>query len=263
MPAVPLRLNGREVSLHKAIMQPHFGSRTVLTNSPWTYVALWLKRNRKKETLYYWEQAQQFHTASIGLPLQSAPLLLYYSFMNAAKALLSAKSIPFSPYHGVKVHNVRRAKSRITLSNEGLRIETGTQIVPSLAQYYVETDPRRDYTMKELLFNMVFIHRTYCLTFQSQQEMFAPLLNCKYVFDNNQVFCHGHLGSDVARSNLRARLPTSLTWIGTGTELFRSRSQIPWGDPTKATGAELHALQALHASLRFDLHYISGTQALW
>jgi hypothetical protein len=76
----------------KAIMSPDFGAKTVLTNSPWTFVGLWLKRHKKRDALYYWDQAQQFYKASVGLPLQSAPLLLYYSYMNAAKALLSAKN---------------------------------------------------------------------------------------------------------------------------------------------------------------------------
>ena len=89
MALIPLRLNGREVAPRKAIMSATFGAKTVLTNSPWTFVVLWLKRNKKRDALFYWEQAQQFWQASIGLPIQSAPLLLYYSYMNAAKALLS------------------------------------------------------------------------------------------------------------------------------------------------------------------------------
>jgi hypothetical protein len=88
MPLVPLRLGGRDVMPRKAVMSPTFGAKTVLTNSPWTYVSLWLQRNKKKEALFYWEQAQHFWRASVGLPLQSSPLLLYYSYMNAAKALL-------------------------------------------------------------------------------------------------------------------------------------------------------------------------------
>src|SRR5215831_7520082 len=39
-------------------------SRNVLTNSPWTFVSLWLKRNRKPAAaLFYWEQANEFYKA--------------------------------------------------------------------------------------------------------------------------------------------------------------------------------------------------------
>ena len=41
---------------------------------PWTFGALWLQRNAKQRALFYWEQAEEFHKASIGLPLRSAPL---------------------------------------------------------------------------------------------------------------------------------------------------------------------------------------------
>ncbi len=73
----PIKLKGRELTPHKAIIGPLLGARTVLTNEPWTFVSLWLKREKKQDALFYWDQAFEFHKASIGLPLQSAPLVLY------------------------------------------------------------------------------------------------------------------------------------------------------------------------------------------
>ena len=46
------------------------------------------------------EQAKVFNQAANGLPNQSAPLLHYYSFMNAVKALLSSRNINFKQHHG-------------------------------------------------------------------------------------------------------------------------------------------------------------------
>jgi hypothetical protein len=100
MPIGPVKLKGREITPHKAVVAPLLNSRNVLTNSPWTFVSLWLKRNRKSTALYYWEQAHEFHKVSVGLPLRSAPLVLYYCFMNATKALLVAKGVPFNESHG-------------------------------------------------------------------------------------------------------------------------------------------------------------------
>jgi hypothetical protein len=90
-----IKIAGKEISFHKSIIQPEFGKRNVLTNSPWVFVELWLKRNGKGEALDYWEQARHFHLASIDLPIQTAPLLLYYAFMNAVQALLASKDISF------------------------------------------------------------------------------------------------------------------------------------------------------------------------
>src|SRR5262245_36417909 len=99
MAVAPVKVRGREVGPHKSVVSPLLNSRNVLTNSPWTFVSLWLKRNRKSRALFYWEQAEEFHRASVGLSLRSAPLLLYYCFMNAAKALLSAKNVSFNERH--------------------------------------------------------------------------------------------------------------------------------------------------------------------
>jgi hypothetical protein len=260
----PLRLKGREVAPRKAIMSPKFGAKTVLTNSPWNFVSLWLKRNRKEESLLYWEQAQQFWRASIGLPIQSSPLLLYYSYMNAAKALLSTKGVQFSPMHGVRGQNPPGARRKISLSNETVRITTNG-IVPSLATYFGESDPVRTYSMKELFFNSTFIHRTYCLTYRSQQEMFLALRICRYVFDTNNkvVFLEGQFASDIVRTKIKNSLPSTLTWLDFKNKRFRSTAQIPWKSATRAKDSELAALARLHSELRFDLHYINGSQPLW
>src|ERR1017187_7237846 len=95
-----IRVNGRELKPHKATTNPTLGARTALTNSHWEFVALWLKRERKNDALLFWQQAQTFSVAAMGMPIASAPLLLYYGYMNATKALLAAKNIPFSEHHG-------------------------------------------------------------------------------------------------------------------------------------------------------------------
>src|SRR5690554_5163621 len=102
MSTTPIKINGKTITLQKAIDNPLFGSKNVLTNSRWEFVELWLKKEKKAEALFYWGQAKEFNKAAVGLSIQASPLLHYYSFMNAAKALLSSKSIIFNHYHGVK-----------------------------------------------------------------------------------------------------------------------------------------------------------------
>jgi hypothetical protein len=116
-------LRGRELKPHKAIVSPSLGTRTVLTNSPWNFVSLWLKREHKDKALFYWDQAHEFASAASNISAQSTPLLHYYSFMNAVKALLVAKGLAFNPYHGVGKHNMRGTSSKINLSNEGVQIK--------------------------------------------------------------------------------------------------------------------------------------------
>jgi hypothetical protein len=154
----------------------------VLTNGPWGFVALWLKRERKNDALFFWNQAQEFHTASEGMSLESAPLLHYYCFMNATKALLVAKGLPFDPHHGVKANNLRTPRAKKSLSNEGIRIGN-RGILPAFSSYLGELEPDRTHTMQEVLFNLPYVHRTYCLTYTNQQDLFIPLLNGEFVVD--------------------------------------------------------------------------------
>lgn len=136
---VPVRLSGRDLKPHKATISPLLDARTVLTNSPWEFVSLWLRRQKQSEAQFYWNQAQQFARASIGLNIQSAPLLHYYSFMNAAKALLAAKGEKFLELHGVSGDKTSHQANRIDLANENVRIyENG--VLPSLAKYLGDSD---------------------------------------------------------------------------------------------------------------------------
>ena len=96
-----IRFQGRALKPHKAIKSARFNVRTVLTQSPWEFVSLWLKRQEQDDALVLWNQAREFHQVALGLSLQSAPLAIYYSCMNATKALLTAKGVTFNPHHGV------------------------------------------------------------------------------------------------------------------------------------------------------------------
>src|SRR5262249_25760550 len=162
MPA--LRINGRDVKLQKATTVANLSARTVLTNSHWEFVALWLQRNHKTEASFYWQQSQIFAKTADGMPVGSAPVLLYYAFMNATKALLSAKGVPFDEYHGIRSHNMRGSSNKITLSNEGVRL-LHKGVAPALSQYLGEAETKTTHSFEELLFNLPCIHRTYCLTY--------------------------------------------------------------------------------------------------
>src|SRR5260221_839427 len=167
MAIIPIQSKtGRVLGPHKAIQSARYDARTVLTNSPWEFVSLWLKRENKRDALILWNQSREFHEAASGLTLQSAPLLHYYSFMNATKALLAAKGIAFDPMHGIASDNLRGVSRKIKLSNEGVTIKQNG-VLPALSTYFGETEARKKHSLKELLFNLPYIHRTYCLTYTS------------------------------------------------------------------------------------------------
>ena len=89
-------INSKEISLLKPITYADYESKTILTDSAWEYVELWLKRQKdvkSQEALFFWQQAKHFFHASECLPQNSKPLTSYYCCMNAAKALLCINGI--------------------------------------------------------------------------------------------------------------------------------------------------------------------------
>ena len=135
-----------------------------------------------------------------GLPLQSAPLLLYYAFMNAAKALLAAKGIAFSPMHGVSEWKPPTG-TKLKGVTVAVRIKPHG-VLPSLARYYGESETRTHHTLKDILYNLPYIHRTYCLTYTSQPEMFVPLRMPSFVVEEgtSHVFFTALLSQHYATS---------------------------------------------------------------
>ncbi len=213
----------------------------------------------------YWEQAKNFYSASHGLPMQSSPLLLYYSFMNAAKALLEAKSATYVAHHGVTEatpHGPVRRK--MSLSNLKVKIKQ-SGIVPSLSAYYREAETVRTHAMDDLFYNLPFIHRTFCLTYASLTDMFLPIKEDEFVRKKatGEIFFRAKFVSDISVRSVRNKLPQSVEMDPDCPNGIRSKARVIWAHATKPNAVELAGLEDLHQVLRADLHYINGSQTLW
>ncbi|MBB3236135.1 YaaC family protein [Phyllobacterium endophyticum] len=259
-----VKYKGRELSLHKASINQIFGSRTVLTNSPWTFVALWLKRNKLDKGLFYWGQAEEFYKASIGLPLQSSPLLLYYSYMNAVKALLASKNINFHEHHGVGRHAIPGASTRVNISNTGIRI-ANRGVLFSLAQYYHEPEESRTHSLKEILFNLPFIHRTYCLSHPGQAQMFMPIVEPVYAFDRltRRAYLRFKMSKDHTSRQAIKRLAPNFVPDPGSDSFLRSSADVAVSSASRPSAVDLENLASLRRQLQGYLNYINGAQTLW
>jgi hypothetical protein len=113
---------------------------------------------------------------------------------------------------------------------------------------------------------MAFIHRTYCLTYKRQAEMFLPLGKCKYVLEKKtkQAYLSAELSEDFGARHINNRLPPTLVQdIAVGTRTIRSVKSVICSKASNPTAADLKSLASLHRQLRNDLHYINGAQTLW
>lgn len=248
----------------KAVHDAQFQMRTVLTLEPFDYVDLWLRRQHKTEALFYWRQARDFYRAAKGLPMESAPLVLYYCFMNAAKSLLASKGVTFNAHHGVGSHRMRGPNSKVVLSNEGIIIKN-SGIVPSLAGYFGETEPNLTHSLEDVLYNLVFVHRTYCLSYPNKKERFLPLKNVAFVLDSNtdEVWFSADAVDDADWKFFRRNLPPEVLADPNGTAAITSNTRISWASLNEPSNAELGQLRLLNQNLRRVLHYINGAHTLW
>lgn len=264
MASEQIKIGTKSIALTKAVSGSNFRMKTVLTLDPFDYVDLWLRREKKEEAQHYWRQARNFYRAAQGLPIESSPLVLYYCFMNAAKALLASKSIAFNPYHGVSGNRMRGPNSKTVLSNEGIKIKQNG-IVPAMASYFMEIETARVHSLEDILYNVVCVHRTCCLSYSNKPERFLPLKQAIFKRDaaSGQVSLHAEIGDGINWRIYRRRLPPEVAEVVGGPPAIVSTRTIHWGAASRPTDAELASLSGLNAEIRRVIHYINGAHTLW
>lgn len=264
MPFETIKLRGKVCRPHKSAISPIMDSRTVLTESHWQFVDLWLTREKQADALLYWRQAREFYSAAKGLSAQSSPLLLYYSYLNAAKCLLTSKGVSYDHRHGVNEKR-RSAASRVDLSNEGVRL-LNHGIAPALSQYFGEIEQRTDHMLKDIFSNMPFIHRTYMLSYPRETEVYIPLVDCRFVQDtvSRRVFFAAEISKDFRFGIIFRRAPASVAPDpAASAATIRSTASLPCLHSGRPTSQDISNIVALNKQLRGDIEYINGAQTLW
>ncbi|MBB4227976.1 YaaC family protein [Rhizobium mongolense] len=259
-----VRLKGKVCRPHKAAIAPILDSRTVLTDSHWQFVELWLTREKQADALLYWRQAREFHAAAKGLSSQASPLPLYYCYLNAAKCLLTAKGVQYDPHHGVR-EKKRTANARIDLSNEGVKL-LNRGVAPALSVYFGETEPNNEHYLKDIFLNLPFIHRTYILSFPAETEVYIPLVDCRFIHDSvtRRAYFAANLSKDFKAGIIFKRAPSSLIadpdYAGGG---IRSSASAACDHAGRPTLRDISNIKGLNRLLRGDIEYINGSQTLW
>ena len=265
MPINVLKISDKAVRFPRATVAPQFAARRVIASSPWEFVALWLKQNANQRAQIFWDQAQNFFESSSGLPVQAAPLPLYYSFLNAVKALLETKGIAYQNYHGMSGIDLRTAtNSRIRIENEGLQIKNGG-ILPSLISYFGEVEATKRYSFKDVLSNLPFIHRSYSMTY-STKELFLSIERPRYVTDGSgQAWFRADLPKDHTHGQTLRTIPTGFSTAQTPSKryILKSDDKFAWSGRRRPTGPDINALQTFHQQMRLNIDYISGLTPTW
>lgn len=264
MSAIPITVDSKILRLRKPILSPDFESKTVLVGDTWDYVHLWLDREGMQDALFYWDQARSFYNATLSLDKTSAPLTAYYSFLNATKALLTVKARTFSESHGVIGESTG---TKTSLSSEIVTFKPGG-ILAALCNYLGETSNNEDYSLKDLLYNLPYIHRAFHLSFVGHADLFFPVTEPIYVRRKRsseawfQFEVTDRQHKDKHFLNI---LPDGFEKDKGIADRFvvRLRRRFRWEWGAYDRQVNLNRLTNYHRRVRKHLHYIHGPRCLW
>jgi len=262
----PLRIYRPQVS-------PNLESKVILTDSTWQFVEIYLKRNcPKSDAVFYWQQARNFYQATLLLDLISKPLTTYYCFLNATKALLECKTVNYHISHGV---SGKVSGGRKRLNNELIRFQV-RGVLSGLCSYLEEPviPESRDrkfeeYNLKDILYNLPYIHRAYHSTYRNQAEVFIPILNPRIVHDRNRGKCWLEMQLEPEHSNTTtlSRLKgysLDRRYRSEETYTLRRNKTFKWNAPRNIPdAASKKRLQNYLKNRRSELAYIYSSNDLW
>lgn len=256
-----IKYKNKNLTIHKSINNPRFNERSILVTSTWDYVDLWLKREKKQQARFFWNQARSFYEATQSLPKTSAPLTAYYCFLNATKALLLTKGVQFSDAHGVTGFSTN---TQTSLSNEKVKFKRNG-ILPALCTLLGELCNDEIYTLKDLLYNMPNIHRSFDLTYTTDTELFFPLYNPKIVRSDttHEAWFCAEFTDQYANQHTFNKLPTCFEkdLSVTDKHMVRMKRRFNWEPQERCSS--LNRYKTYHKRLREHLYYINGATRLW
>ena len=256
-----IEFKGRLLTIHKASLGPDFASKTVLVTDTWDYIDLWLKRRKYSRARFFWDQARHFYSATKLLPNEAAPLTAYYCMLNATKALLLVRQKAFMESHGVSGETKGK---RASISNEIVTFEK-SGVLPSLCHLLGESANGESYSLGNLLYNLVYIHRAYKLSLPTSPELFMPIRNPQIVRSmttNKSWFCATLEGAYATQHSIN-KLGNRFEQDTSITEKFvvRRKKRFDW-EPLKRKQS-IKDYEIYHRGLRDDLAYIYSSERLW
>lgn len=260
-------ISSKPCELMKSICNPKYGSKTILTDSCWEYVSLFLTRQSTSgasDALFYWEQAHSFYLASESLPDSARPLTSYYCILNAAKALLRYKGIDDQHLQNHGISSVR-SESNKTNIKEACTAVKGAGVLPQLSRYFEYNFLPEHYSMADLLYNIPCVHRAYCITF-SKPEIFVPIFNPVFVKKDNskEAWLKFEVRGRYANTKALKSIPSKFEHdIGVQDEYtLRMKKRFSW-DIHNSLDERKNALNKYHKKTKSFLYYIYGERKLW
>ena len=134
-----------------------------------------------------------------------------------------------------------------------------------MVNLFSETEERKVHSLEDVLYNLVFIHRTYCLSYPKKRERFLPLKNVHFMRDREagEAWFAAEAVEDADWEFFSKRLPPEVSAAEDGSPRIVSKRRIVWTSLRDAQKEELAELRKLNEDLRRVVHYINGAHTLW
>ena len=261
-----LKVGNREICLMKSYSLSNYKSKTVLTNSIFDFIELWLMRDtnaKGKEALFYWRQAKNFYESTLAIPIESKPLTAYYCCMNATKALLAIRNVPtINISHGV---TASRSATKGDIASDEITF-LGAGVLFELSRILGDPVVKQTYKLQDLFYNLVCIHRTFTITFSAFTELFIPISEIEFenIQGSNKVYAKFTIDQHYANGHIKKYIPTNFEIIpndGTGAMRYRCKKRFDWDIHTQL-GDRIKKLNEYHKKIRRNFYYICSTSML-
>lgn len=204
----PIQHKNQPLRMTKSYTAQDFTKHTVLTDDLFTYVSFYFdthtktmkyKDHTKKEKFgnpnqynykFYWKQAEAFYKSSKMLEAEAAPVAAYYCILNAVKAYLSFTSKYVDDFveefsrHGLSEDNEDIGEDLSSISIKHNQKGVFPLFAKKIDENFEVIWPHgvnHSITLKDVFYNLVFIHRAYSMTYgtrrKSVNELFIPLIS--------------------------------------------------------------------------------------
>ena len=207
---IPIQHKNQALKMTKPYSAQDFTKHTVLTDGIFTYVSFFFDTHPKSMKYrddackkkfgnpnqynykFYWKQAETFYYSAKNISVEASPVAAYYCILNAVKAYLSYKMECVDDFvSNFGQHGLFEEQGDIgeNLGTIGIT-HRQSGVFPLFAKIldadfedkwpYGKSNPK---TLKDILYNLAFIHRAYSMTYSSKnkavEELFIPFAHGK------------------------------------------------------------------------------------
>ncbi len=188
--------NSVSLRIRKSFTNASITAHTVLTDDVFTYVDFFFKTHKKiikdgnsarvkQDYSFYWSQARNFYNAANLLPIESSPLPMYYSMLNAIKAYLLYYTTDYASIaNDFKGHGLKEAECEgddlsniyVQRNKWGVFCRFAKTLDVCFDTKWINGDDGKQ-SIKKLLYQLPFIHAAYISTYSLPRKMerFIPL----------------------------------------------------------------------------------------